>query len=190
MRLPFAKKDIIRFLVVRILPMNVVRIENVGPGPALVVHRFVGRVIMRVVATKGEFTAFVRRTLEEVIQLAETHTRTVLPRKMKFRWLGHDALIVEGIVEAIVNRVYVDEENIYPCVDIGVGDLSDEGSPIIVANVAGYNPRPFGKNWTGREGPFVFIIGRPFLDKLAGSGSAANHRAVGIIIPDMKNLKR
>jgi hypothetical protein len=114
------------------------------------------------VASKGEFTAFVRRTLKEVIQLAETHTPTVLPRKMKFRWLGHDALIDEGIVEEIVNRVYVDEQNIYPCVDIGVGDLADDGSPIIVANVAGYSPRPFQKNWTGREGPFVFIIGQPF----------------------------
>lgn len=141
-------------------------------------------------ASKGEFTAFVRRTLKEVIQLAETHTRTVLPRKMKFRWLGQDALIDEGIVEEIVNRVYVDEQNIYACVDIGVGDLADDGSPIIVANVAGYSPRPFQKNWTGREGPFVFIIGQPFLDKLAGSGSAANDRAFGFIIPDMKNLKR
>src|ERR1700722_6080976 len=53
MRLPFAKKDIIRFLVVRILPMNVVRIENVGPGPAVVVHRFVGRVIIESRGYKG-----------------------------------------------------------------------------------------------------------------------------------------
>jgi len=107
---------------------------------------------------------------------------------MKLRWLGHDALIDEGIVEAIVNRVYVDQENIYPCVDIGVGDLSDDGSPIIIANVAGYSPRPFQKNWTGREGPFVFIIGQPYLDKLAGNYSPSN-RAFGFITPDMKNLK-
>ena len=39
--------------------------------------------------------------------------------KTEFRWLGHDALIDDGIVEAIVGKVYVDPENIYPCVDIG-----------------------------------------------------------------------
>jgi len=139
--------------------------------------------------TKAEFTAFVERTLGEVIQFAEEHTRTVLPRKMKFRWLGHDAIRDEGIVEAIVEKVYVDSENIYPCVDIGVGDLSDDGLLIIIANVAGYSPRPFQKNWTGRDGPFVFIIGRPFLDKLAGNNSPSN-RAFSFITPDMKNLKR
>jgi hypothetical protein len=123
--------------------------------------------------TKAEFTALVERTLQEVIQFAE----------------DQDAVVDEGIVEAIVNRVYVDPENIYPCVDIGVGDLAHDGSPIIVANVAGYSPKPFQKNWTGREGPFVFIIGQPYLDKLAGSHSPPN-RAFSFITPDMKNLKR
>ena len=138
--------------------------------------------------TKAEFTAFVERTLEEVIQLAEQHTQTVLPRRMKFRWLGHDALMEEGIVDAIVNKVYLDPENIYPCVDIGVGDLSDDGSPIIIANIAGYSPKPFQKNWTGREGPFVFIIGQPYLDKLGGHSAPAN-RAFGFITPGIKDLK-
>lgn len=49
----------------------------------------------------------------------------------------------EGIVEAIVSRVWVDTENIYPSVDIGVGNLTEDGSPIVVANVAGFSPRPF-----------------------------------------------
>jgi hypothetical protein len=138
--------------------------------------------------TKAEFTAFVERILQEVIQFAEEYTGTALPRKLKFRWLDQDAVADEGIVETIVNRVYVDPENIYPCVDIGVGDLSHDGSPIIVANVAGYSPKPFQKNWTGREGPFVFIIGQPYLDKLAGNHSPSS-RAFGFITPDMKNLK-
>ena len=69
--------------------------------------------------TKADFAAFVERTLEEVVQFAEEYAHTVLPRKLKFRWLGHDAQIDDGIVEAIVGKVYVDPENIYPCVDIG-----------------------------------------------------------------------
>jgi hypothetical protein len=82
---------------------------------------------------------------------------------MKFRWLGQDAVVNEGIVEAIVKGVYVNSENIYPCVDIGVGDLADDGSPIIVANVAGYDLKPFQKNWTGRNTPRLQtnILARP-----------------------------
>ena len=117
--------------------------------------------------TRAEFTVFVERTLEEVLQFAEERTQTALPRKIKFRWLGHDTLMEKGIVDAIVNRVWVDPENIYPCVDIGAGDLTEDGSPIVVANVAEYSQRPFQKNWTGRNGPFVYIIGKPFMDKIS-----------------------
>lgn len=138
---------------------------------------------------RADFTEFVERTLGEVILFAEAHTHEVLPRKAKFRWLEQDACLEDGIVEAIVNKVWVDPENIYPCVDIGVGDLSEDGSPIIVANVAGYSPRPFQKNWTGREGPFVFIIGQPFLDKLAGKKPSPS-RSFCFITPEMKNPSR
>lgn len=117
--------------------------------------------------TRAEFAAFVERTLEEVLRFAEERTHTSLPRKIKFRWLGHDTLMEEGIVEAIVSRVWVDPENIYPCVDLGVGDLTEDGAPVVVANVAEYSPRPFQTNWTGRNGPFVFIIGEAFVNKLS-----------------------
>jgi len=62
----------------------------------------------------------------------------------------------------------MNEEHIYPCVDIGVGDVREDGTLLIVGNVAGYAPRRFGKNWTGRDGPFVPIVGAPFLNKMAG----------------------
>jgi hypothetical protein len=150
--------------------------------------RDAGGCIIGPMTAKTEFAAFVEHTLQAVIQFAEDYTGTILPRKLKFRWLDQDAVVDEEIVEAIVNRVYVDPENIYPCVDIGVGDLAHDGSPIIFANVAGYSPKPFQKNWTGREGPFVFIIGQPYLDKLAGNDSPSN-RAFSFITPEMKNLK-
>jgi hypothetical protein len=140
--------------------------------------------------TRAEFIAFVEKALEDVIQFAEQYTGKPLSRAFSFRWLSQDKPIDEGIVEAIVGRVYVDEDHIYPCVDIGVGDLSQDGTPIIVANVAGYSPCPFQKNWTGRDGPFVFIIGQPFLDKLAGKPRIDASRSFGFLIPDMKNLKK
>ena len=118
--------------------------------------------------TKVEFTAFVERTLEDGIRFAEEYTGRSLSRDIRFRWFSQSQPISDGVVETIVNKVFVDDDHIYPCVDIGVGDLSEDGTPIIVANVAGYSPRPFQKNWRGRAGPFVFIIGQPFLDKVAG----------------------
>lgn len=62
----------------------------------------------------------------------------------------------------------MDEDAIFPCVDIGVGDLLDDGTPLVVATVAGYPPQPFGENWTGRDGPFVRIVGDPFMAKTSG----------------------
>ena len=142
--------------------------------------------------TRAEFTSFVERTLEDVIQFAEQYTGKTLSRRIGFRWIfSHNEPICEAIAEAIVNKVYVDEDHIYPCVDIGVGDLSDDGTPIIVASIAGYSPRPFQKNWTGRDGPFVFIVGQPFLDKIAGKKAHANQSvSFGFVIPEAKNLKK
>src|SRR5579859_5057156 len=98
---------------------------------------------------REDFTAFVARTLDDVIQLAEQKCGKGLSRRIAFRWLGKSHPIVsENIVEHIVERVFVDEEHIFPCVDIGVGDVLADGTLLIVANVAGYAPRPFGQNWT------------------------------------------
>jgi hypothetical protein len=64
-------------------------------------------------------------------------------------WVAQTPRITENIVEQIVKRVFIDEEHIYPCVDLGVGDLLEDGSLLIVGNVSGHAPRPFGQNWTG-----------------------------------------
>jgi hypothetical protein len=118
---------------------------------------------------REDFTAFAARTLEDVIQLAEKQCSKQLSRKLAFQWLGRSQpLVTENVVEHIVDRVFVDEEHIYPCVDIGVGDVLDDGTLLIVASIAGYAPKPFGKNWKGQDGPFIHIVGGPFLNKMAG----------------------
>ena len=113
-----------------------------------------------------------------------------LSRAVRFRWLSQVELISEGIAATIVDRTYVDEDRIYPCVDIGIGDLSEDGTPIIVANVAGYSPYPFQQNWTGRDGPFIFIICQLLLDKLPGRSRIDASRSFGFLIPEMKNSKK
>jgi len=140
--------------------------------------------------TRAEFTKFVEDTLEDVIRIAEERSGKRLPRAIAFQWLfSKDELLRLGIVAAIVDRVYIDENAIYPCVDIGVGDLLEDGTPLIVASVAGYPPRPFGQNWTGRAGPFVRIIGGPFMAKASGTRSDGGRNtasgAFGYSIVDM-----
>ena len=118
---------------------------------------------------REEFAAFAAKTLDDVIRLAEEKCGNDLPHKIAFQWLGLSHPVVsENIVEHIGSRLFVDDEHIFPCVDIGVGDLLEDGTLLIVGSVAGYAPRPFGRNWTGRDGPFVHIVGAPFLNRMAG----------------------
>ena len=146
--------------------------------------------------TQEEFTEFVQSTLEGVLRQAEEHTGKKLPRRIAFCWLANwlrkrSEVIREGIVEEIVRKTYVDEDHIYPCVDIGVGDLLEDGTPLIVASIAGYSPRPFQANWTGRDGPFVYILGQPFLNRFEGISSKRGSRGIfRFRIPDMKNISK
>jgi len=121
---------------------------------------------------REEFSTFVSTALEDAVQFAEEKAGQKLPRKLTFQWLDPPSpRMSEGIIEEIVNRVFVDEEHIYPDVDIGVVDLLEDGSLLIIGNVADYPPpRRFGPNpnHKGREGPFVPIVGRSFLNKLVG----------------------
>jgi hypothetical protein len=121
---------------------------------------------------REDFTAFVAQALDDVIQLAEKKCGKQLGRRFAFQWLGTaHPVVTENVAEYIAARVYVDEEHIFPCVDIGVGDLLPDGRPLIVGSVAGYKPGPFQKNWTGRLGPFVYIVGQPLLNRMAGKES-------------------
>jgi hypothetical protein len=141
--------------------------------------------------TREEFTRFVEKTVEEVICLAERKCGKELPRSYVFRWLGRSQpLITANVIEYIVQRVFVDEDHIYPCVDIGVGDLLEDGTLLIVGSVAGYSPRQFGENWTGRQDPFIHIIGAPLLNRMAGKPTGSSTDDIfGYIIPDMQNLE-
>jgi hypothetical protein len=140
---------------------------------------------------REEFSKFVSKVLEDVIQFAEEKAGQKLPRRFAFQWLGRsNPRLTENIVEQIVKRVFIDEEHIYPCVDLGVADLLEDGLLLIVGKVSGHAPRPFGKNWTGREGPFVPIVGISFLNKLAGvKDSWSPDKPFSFITPDMNKAR-
>jgi hypothetical protein len=116
--------------------------------------------------TREEFKTHVEATIESSIQQAEKRIGQRLERRYCFNWIGAKTEPVpqERVVEFITQHAYIDSEHIYPCFDIGVGEMLDDGRLLLVGYRASYPPRPWGKNWTGRDGPFVFLLGQKFLD--------------------------
>ena len=127
--------------------------------------------------------------LEDVIALAEVRAGKSISRSIAFRWMGSkDEPLRECIVETIVDAVFVHPDAIYPCVDIGITDLLADGTPLVEARIADFAPGPFQKNWTGRDGPYVRIVGGAFIAKTAGN-SPEGMKANTFSIPDMHELK-
>ena len=120
--------------------------------------------------TRGQFKAHVAAAIEDAIRLAEQKIGRSLPRNYCYNSFA-DAVASrppipeENVVDFITDQVYFGPEQIYPCFDIGVGDLLDDGRVLIVGSRAAYSPQPWQKNWTGREGPFVLVIGQKLLHR-------------------------
>lgn len=116
---------------------------------------------------REDFQNFVEKTIVEVIQLAEKKSGKKLSGRIVFQWFNQKTEpITENIPSHITEKVFIDENNIYPCVDIGVGNILEDETLIIFAHIAGQPPRPFGTNWQGKDGPFIHIIGHEFLSKV------------------------
>lgn len=122
--------------------------------------------------TREEFAEHVEWTLEKVIEFAEEKGRTRLGRKIAFNWVFHEGeRIYQNIPEYIADRLFVNDELIYPCCDIGVGDILEDGTVVIVGSVSGYKPVPFQTNWTGRDGPFVYVVWEKAVNKMTSNPS-------------------
>lgn len=114
--------------------------------------------------TREEFTVFTREAIDRAVRVAEEKSGRRLPRELRFQWLGKGEVVDSGIAEAVVSRVFVEPDLIYPCVDIGVAGVDSKNRTLLVASIAGYAPRPFGKNWIGAEGPYIIIVGAQLLN--------------------------
>ncbi|MCC6795960.1 MAG: hypothetical protein IT366_12655 [Candidatus Hydrogenedentes bacterium] len=108
--------------------------------------------------TRTEFQSFVEQSIREVLELAEKVLQRELTLAPYLRWNYSSELIKENLAEAITARVYIDSEHIYPCVDLGVGEVDYDGRPILYAIISSHAPEPFGKNRDGRPGPFIYIL--------------------------------
>ena len=117
--------------------------------------------------TREAFKKHVDETIESIIQDAERRAGRTFPRHYCFGFIQPSRVHTEqgNVSEFLARELFVDEEHIYPCFDLILGDILDDGRLLFVGYRAGYEPRAWGKNWSGRDGPFVRMYGQEFLDK-------------------------
>ena len=112
-----------------------------------------------------EFTnAFLRAAILHAEDFAKKKGIVVkFSKPPAFRWLHHKELFTENIAETIAEKVWEAPDRIRPCVDLGVFEVLDDGTPVLTASIAGYPPQPFSVNWSGGVGPYVHCVGGAFM---------------------------
>ncbi|WP_289056108.1 hypothetical protein [Carboxylicivirga marina] len=132
--------------------------------------------------TKKEFIKFVEKTLDEVKKYAEVHTDQSLPDKFKFKWLRDDCEPVSGrenVINEIVRLVYVQDDKIYPCVNLNIGLEHEYIS--LTSWIANYKPRPFQKGWSNRPGPFIYCVEQNIIsDKIDTKSKAFKNKLIDL----------
>jgi len=107
---------------------------------------------------KSEFKNFVGKTLKELKLYAELHMDKSLPNDFELEWgfsKNENRFVgMDNVVDEITTRVFLEENRIYPCVDLVVKEISKENRILIGGRIASYEPREFGPNWTKRIGPY------------------------------------
>jgi hypothetical protein len=141
-----------------------------------------------------EFLNFVDKTIGELILYAELHAGQEFNNyDLEFQWLSYDKTVTRGrenIVYEITDKVYIDADKIYPCVDLII-EKPHSTEPIlkILGGRAGYEPRPFGRGWSNRPGPFIYGIGKGIMSKAVNTDSVEFQRKLrelGLIHYEMK----
>jgi len=112
---------------------------------------------------KSEFRQHVITAIEDAIAFGEQKCGHSLSRKFVFKKLSQiksaePAISQDDALDYLVSQLWVNENEIYPCYDLGVAAILPDGTLLLSGNRAGYSPRPWQKNWTGRNGPFVLAV--------------------------------
>lgn len=111
-----------------------------------------------------DFLKFVDKTIGELILYGQLHSgKDYSDYELEFKWDTYDGKTVNGrknIIYEISDRVFVDPDKIYPCVDLIIEQPTQEKKLRILGRRAGYEPREFGTGWSNRPGPFIYGIGK------------------------------
>ena len=113
--------------------------------------------------TREAFKLVALQAVEAVTVAAERRLARQLPRRYNLARLG-GAIIQpsDDIAELLTEAAFVSADEIFPCVDLFLEDLSPDGCLHVVCYRAAYAPCPFGEHWqycigghdAGRVGPF------------------------------------
>ena len=119
------------------------------------------------IMTREDFKAHVEKIIESVIETAEQRVGQKLPRHYCFNWISSkkEPVPQEQVSEFITEHCFVDSEHIFPCFDLGIGEMLDDGRLLLVGYRASFTPRPWEKGFGGKDGPFIRITGQKFLDR-------------------------
>lgn len=118
--------------------------------------------------TRDEFIGHTEKTLSELKLYAELYSGRELQNDFELEWQFKVKIYAKGkneVVELIVDKVYRDKNNIYPCVDLIVDKITEDNRLYIIGRIARYEPREFGKGWSNRPGPFIYGIADNLIDK-------------------------
>jgi hypothetical protein len=118
--------------------------------------------------TREVFKTYVDETIESIIQEAERQSGRTLPRRYCFGFIKPSRVTIEQeqVSERLTQEIFIDEEHIYPCFDLILGDVLEDGRLLFVGYRAGFKPRPWEKNYQGRDGPLIRRFSQDFLDKI------------------------
>jgi hypothetical protein len=114
---------------------------------------------------KEDFKQFVEISIDELLQHAQKHLRKKLPEQITFQWhIDHPQTFFgkKDIIDEITQNVYIDEDRIFPCVELIIQEISPT-QVFLVGRIAGYCPRPFQNSMNGKPGPFVYCINKNLL---------------------------
>jgi hypothetical protein len=111
--------------------------------------------------TRDEFKCFVEKTLKDLIDYGEAHALKMFPKDLVFEWAVTNPERIEGteaIIQEIVQKVYLEPDRIFPCVDLVIREVTQDNKLRIIGRISGFEPRPLQKGWSGRLGPFIYGI--------------------------------
>jgi hypothetical protein len=112
---------------------------------------------------ESECRRHVIAAIEDAIAFGEQKCGHSLPRKFVFKMLSkissdESPMSEHETLDYLVSQLWINENEIYPCYDLGIAAVLPDETLVLSGNRAGYPPKPWQKNYTGRDGPFVLSI--------------------------------
>jgi hypothetical protein len=117
---------------------------------------------------RDAFKEVARQAVETLTVAAEQRLAIQLPRRYVLGWLGGPVIEPgDDVAESLTAKVFVSEEEIYPCVDLFLDDRLPDGRLLVLSYRANYKPCRYGEHYTyaglghdaGRVGPFKLGCG-------------------------------